>query len=70
MFSTKDWKSPVFLWLLSTAENIQVDRKNNDKAGDNDLPLLRYGQDAQAVCECADNKGTDDGAQYRAFSTA
>ena len=60
----------VSLWLFSTAENIQIHRKNNNESGDNDLPLLRYGQDTQAVGERTDNKRTDDGAQYRAFSTA
>src|SRR5687768_17931654 len=56
--------------LVAAANDVEIDRDDDDRASHHGLPLLRNGQDAQAIGENADHECADHGAEDRALSAA
>ena len=55
---------------LAAADDVGVDCGDDDHAGDDHLPFLGHGHDAQAVDEHAHDECADDRAQDGAFAAA
>src|ERR1043166_8268595 len=58
------------LLLSPAANNVEIDRDDDDRPGHHRLPFLGHGEDAQAIGENADDERADHGSEDRALAAA
>ena len=63
------WIKDSLSLLLTPTKNVDPNGQDHNSAGDNNLPLLRNGHNAQAVGQRTDDEGADNGTQDSTFST-